>query len=477
VSSLGPAGAALSPLALLHPDGRVRGTLLLGAGSALLPVPETRAAAPGELDLIVVAPAEEEWAAREPDGWLAELRKLAPDGLVYAIASRRRRRAMRALLLKAGFEIEAEIAHVPGWDARYLVPVAPASAGGFRHVSSVWPRRARALELAPSALGSLLPAVALVARPSSSRRLGDWALRLEPEAEAPALACLIRRGRKPEDRIVVVRTARDGAKASILKIGLAGRARDQAVERLALEQLGPAARAAGANVPEPLSTSLLDDRAILVETALGGRTAAGVLGNRPRELPKLLDRLGAWLERWHRETCEYRVLEPADLDRLVRDPLTRVAGVLDPRYVEWLQGRCVELTGARCAFVAAHNDLTMFNVLVDGDRLGIVDWECARAGDLPLCDLAYAAVDAAAATGRYRDRAIAYERVFGSGPVAAQVEQLTGRICAALDLDDALAQLCLHATWLRHAANEQGDGTPRGFLAILRRLASETVDR
>ena len=476
MSPVRPGGAGISALALLHPDGRVRGTLLLGAGSGLLPVSESPPAGPGELDLVVLAPTEEDWAARAPDGWLSDLRQLAPDGLVYAVASRRRRRAMRALLLQAGFEIEAEIAHVPGWDARYLVPLARASLGAFRHVGAVWPRRARVLELAPRAFGSLLPAVALVARPSGSRPLADWALRLEPAVGAPELACVIRRGRAPEDRIVVVRAAHGGAE-TILKIGVAGRERDLNAERLALEQLGPGAREAGVNVPEPLSTSRLGDNAILVETALAGRTAAAVLGSRPRELPKVLGRVGAWLERWNRETCDMRVLEPADLDRLVREPIAVLGASLDPRYVEWLEGRCRELTGVRCGFVAAHNDLTMFNILLEGDRLGVLDWECARPDDLPLGDLAYAAVDATAAAARYGDRLAAYERAFGTGPVAAQVEELVRRIRRAVDVDDELAELCLHSTWLRHAANEKSDGSSGAFLPILRRLVPSTGQR
>jgi thiamine kinase-like enzyme len=145
--------------------------------------------------------------------------------------------------------------------------------------------------------------------------------------------------------------------------------------------------------------------------------------------------------------------------------------------VEWLESRCLELTGVRCAFVAAHNDLTMFNVLLEGDGLGVVDWECARAYDLPLGDLAYAAVDAAAAAARYGDRVAAYERAFGTGPVAAQVDELVRRICRAVDVDDELAELCLHSTWLRHAANEQRDGSSATFLSILRRLVPSTGHR
>ena len=114
------------------------------------------------------------------------------------------------------------------------------------------------------------------------------------------------------------------------------------------------------------------------------------------------------------------------------------------------------MSGSRLCTVAAHNDLTMFNVLLGRDRtLGIVDWEEATEEALPLMDLAYAAVDAVAAAGRYRDRVAAFHAAYGrAGRSRDRIEALTERLAARLRLPADLAELSFHACWLLHARNE-----------------------
>ena len=126
-------------------------------------------------------------------------------------------------------------------------------------------------------------------------------------------------------------------------------------------------------------------------------------------------------------------------------------------------GRAAE--GRAVKLVAAHNDLTTANVLVAHDgRLGIVDWDTAAPRALPLTDLFYAVADAEAATRGFADR------------VAATSVEHERRFRDALGLDDAVADLCFHACWLRHAANESlRDQETRPFLEIARTVAAQRI--
>ena len=92
---------------------------------------------------------------------------------------------------------------------------------------------------------------------------------------------------------------------------------------------------------------------------------------------------------------------------------------------------------------------------------------------MPLGDLAYAAVDFAAASDGYRDRLAAYRQCFEPGGRFTTVtDRLMTEGSAGLGLDDRLRSLTLQACWLRHAGNEQREGgAERPFLSILRRAA------
>jgi hypothetical protein len=117
----------------------------------------------------------------------------------------------------------------------------------------------------------------------------------------------------------------------------------------------------------------------------------------------------------------------------------------------------------------------MFNVLVGRNGLGVVDWESAAVERFPLTDLAYAAVDAAAAAGRYEDRVSAFEDCLSSdGQHVRLVGGLLRRLATAVGATEEVAELSFHACWLHHAANEQRDArvdTKRPFVAILRQVA------
>jgi hypothetical protein len=222
----------------------------------------------------------------------------------------------------------------------------------------------------------------------------------------------------------------------------------------------------------------------LLETPIGGRSAAVILGDAPHRLPEFHDHIAGWLERWNGSTVVKRSFDEA---RLV-DDIIAPARLLAPLvrdgedYVAWLTARTAELRGSDAPFVATHNDLTMSNLLLtDSGRLGIVDWEASSHDGFPLVDFLYAAADAAAAVHRYDDRVQAFLDCFSDeGRHAGQVRLLNARIAEALELEPALQELCFHACWLHHAANEHRSsrpGEPRPFLEILRWVARRELDR
>jgi Ser/Thr protein kinase RdoA (MazF antagonist) len=155
----------------------------------------------------------------------------------------------------------------------------------------------------------------------------------------------------------------------------------------------------------------------------------------------------AWLER--------ELIAPADvLAAAAADPTAWAA------YHRWLVARCDAVRGAPAPRVAVHGDLTMANVLLDGDDApGIVDWEAAHEEGMPLADLAYAAVDLVRAARRV-GRATAFARCLAGGPDADGCARWLPRLARAIGVGAPLVGLALHACWLRHAANEVRRGLP-----------------
>jgi thiamine kinase-like enzyme len=127
------------------------------------------------------------------------------------------------------------------------------------------------------------------------------------------------------------------------------------------------------------------------------------------------------------------------------------------------------MVGRSLPFAAAHNDLTTWNILLDGENMGIVDWEAAEREALPLVDLDYLVVDAVAAARRIR-RDIAFAACAGSGPDAQLARRIRHELQSASGIDEDMAELARHACWLGHARNEAAraqPAAPRPFLSIL----------
>ena len=476
--------ARRSILELLLPGGRARQALVLGRGC-----PERLAPASPEGDgpygLVVVAPARDD-ATRI---WLAEAvercaANLDADGVAYVLVPRRKRLRARRLLRSRGLVLEPPLLHLPSaYDTRRLVPLERhAARDAFDRVVRLrgWKRVLIRLVFALGGgrlLAALLTDVAPVARPRDARPLLAWLRSHGPPGTGSLRAALTTSWTPGASSVVVHPLAGDDVTPVVAKVSLdpARVSRESEV----LSSLGPAAARAGATVPDLLASFDLDGVPVLVESRVEGRPVAPELIRRPARLEPTLARVADWLDLWHRATAREAPVSRELLERELLAPAASVASDLDDGdgYLRALQAVCRDFEGRPAPLADSHNDLTMWNVLLGPvGELAVVDWESAEAGTLPLKDLFYMAADAVAATERYSDRLEAVRDCFVPGRrYAALVSRRRDAIARALGVSDELAELCFHACWVGHAANEKRAAEPgadRPFLAIVRWLAA-----
>ena len=478
-------GERLSPLELFHPDGEIGGVAVVGQACPPGLIPTGRADA-RELDLVIIAPTGRDlrragWLERELD---AALPKLAADGIVYLLASPFARATVGRRLRRRGLHPRVAIAHVPDvLTSRYLVPLDRKLAStAFADVVPVWPRRRRVLSRvlnlpgAPRLLAWALPSVAVIVRRADARPLFGWLSRLTGGHDE-RLGVVVS-GAPPASRLVVL-TSADGTERGPI-VAKVRHAASSTLDRETsiLREVAASARQKGVDVPKPLFVREVSGRSLLLEDRLEGQVAAALLASRPAAFSSVVCSVAGWLEAWHRSTTVIRPLEPTELRQRVLERAVSLAGELQDGddYIAWLSERARDAAAAPFPLVAAHNDLTMFNVLVGPNGLGVVDWESAAVDRFPLTDLAYAAVDAAAAATRYEDRPAAFEDCFSSaGRHRRLIRQLLRNLSASVGASATAAELSFHACWLHHAANEQRHGrteADRPFLDILRQVAA-----
>ena len=279
--------------------------------------------------------------------------RLAEDGVLFIVGSPR---AARAAAVSAGLVAGPTLLHLQGGGSRrFLVPLE-----SVRHAFDClvpglgWKGRAARVGVRLGA-APLLPFVTpagVVARRPGARPLFDW-LRLEAGIEAAAP--IVSYGDRPS----LLVHSDDG---QVAKLG------SVAAEAETLRELGPAARAAGAHVPDALRTGAVAGLPLLVETVVPGRPAASEL--RRGGGARYLELVGGWLERWNSATAAPRPLSQADLERAVLAPLAALD--LPEAYVQGVRDLCARVAGRTVPLVAAHHDLTTANVLV-GHGVGVVD--------------------------------------------------------------------------------------------------------
>lgn len=477
-----------SLLELLLPSGYAKRAVVVGSACPPRLAPASRGDdrnAP--VDLFVLAPTGLE---QEQDGWLSAAAercaaRLAPDGLVYVLVQPRARRATQRLLRAEGLPVESALLHLPdAAESRHLVPLEPVAARhAFKQIVSLvpWKRAAVGMLLGVGGAGLLAASqdgTALLARRPGARPLFDWLRALEG-ARAPYRGVVLSSSWRPGGpRVVLHPFSASPGRAVVAKAAL-----DSPVGTLPegprLERLGSCARRAGASVPEPLGTAAVGGATVLLETRVEGRIVAPLLARRPARLGSVLERVAGWLEEWQRLTVAPSLLRPELLEREILSPAKRLASQLGggSEYVAALSAACSAVEGATAPLTASHNDLTMWNVLLDDHGgLAVVDWEVAEEATLPLKDFFYAAVDAVAATDRYADRPGAYDACFEPrGSSAATVAHLEASMIAAVKAGPEIVELSRHACWLGHALNESRAAersAPRPFLEIVRRLAA-----
>ena len=400
---------------------------------------------------------------------------LSPQGAALVRVKPFRSDRARAALVAAGLDVGPLVAFAPSLrNARFLAVVAPASLS-------------RLFELAEPALGRFArPAAAVVRRPSIARALApampNAALLVRGRGAAPPLAWLasLVPGIDLSGEAVVIASRRDAlggvvvhafAQGEVGAVAKVAASQSDGDEERGLTEGAESAGRCGIASPKLLAARWLGDRHVVVETPIRGRIAA--LDARARH-EQTVTGLAEWLLRWNRET---RVETPDGGAWLRAEGLALVSeGGADAAGV---RARLLELAarldGRTMPLCASHGDLTLWNVLVDVDgALGVVDWETARARDLPLGDFFYLAADAWLAAGKAADRAAAVRACFFAGGDGVRWAAAIGeRWRDALALPPAAAEAAFLVTWLRHALVENRRGERHGeFLDVLRAVTS-----
>lgn len=144
---------------------------------------------------------------------------------------------------------------------------------------------------------------------------------------------------------------------------------------------------------------------------------------------------------------------PAPLDLVSH---LRSAGLLDDDEAQCAASRLARLTQSPC--VLTHNDFTPWNALLDGDKLGVIDWGEGEEHGYPGVDLAcmlfHLAFAAEGAESREATVKLYAETVAGEGAYASIVDQRLREYLAALRLDETLAPELRLMTWLYRSVCE-----------------------
>lgn len=163
-------------------------------------------------------------------------------------------------------------------------------------------------------------------------------------------------------------------------VSTAGRIRLRS-ERRALEWLAPWRNML--RIPRVLAWSEGEEGAFLILSGIGGGSRFPAL-QRGRSLDPGFECLQNWLRQMHRLVPSPENVDLPALHRRWRQELGEL-----PQYERstlGLWGKFEHLTVPSRPAVAVHNDFWWGNLVFDGDRIGVIDWDGFRAGT-PLDDL------------------------------------------------------------------------------------------
>lgn len=479
----------LSLLELFHPDGVAPRTLVIGGNCPDILRPVQCNEITEDVDLVILAPTLAECRT----SWLQAAvhsvsQRLAADGVAYAVVPPLRRLRIRKLLYDCDLSIDQAILHLPDQDtSRYLIPLRPAPAryAVSKLLSLSFHKRLLA-SVGLCLIGSSklfqwsLPSAGLLVRRPGARPTLEWLFRLN-NSDVNGSVTITTSSRGKEGSVAIHCFPGNSEKpARVAKISL--KPTEHLISEAATHgRIGPSASAAGARVPRILSLARLNTHPVLLQTALCGQSVGALLASRPKRLFDILQRVVSWLELWNSSTMATIPLGVELLKREIFIPAASVAPLLDEgdEYQNWLKTRCRALVGTPIPLVTAHNDLTMWNLLLGSrGQLGVVDWESARENDLPFVDFFYAMADGITIAHRFADPARALEACFVAGGAHERsAKELLMRLRRVVRMSDDMVEVCFHACWLRHAANEcksAETSDPRPFLKIVQWL---TVNR
>lgn len=482
----------LSLLELLHPQGIAIRSLVIGSRCPEMLRPWSQMAAKeGNADLIILAPTARECRI---NGWVQEAirsisQKLELNGVAYVLAPPLWRLRIRKLLSEYGLSIDQELLHLPDQElSRYLVPLSPIPAQyAFSNLLPLpkWGRLLATIAFhffrCDQLFKHIVPSVGMAARRPGARPLFEWLFRLHSPRSHGFGSVIISRSWRGRDGAVILHrfVDRDDSLSAVAKMYLAKKPFDSLIrEAEILDRLGPSARNAGAQIPQRLSFEQINEYPVLLQSMICGQSVASLLCSQPNRLMEIIKCLISWLEVWNRTTVVTRPLDREYLEKELLTSAALLAPVLQQGddYRNYLAARYLPLTGVSVPFVATHNDLTMWNLLLeDKGRLGVIDWESAIEQGFPFMDFFYAMTDAVTAVHGYDDRKKAFEECFAlDGSYAHLVGQFLTRLRRAVHTPDEIVGLSFHACWLHHAANEYrstGPSDPRPFLQLVQWLS------
>lgn len=479
-------------LEVLHPAGSAPCIVGMEHFSGTLPEHMSRSQQEHTTGLIVFAPSPAE--CHNNDWVEAMLRQLtaqlAPDGIAYVLVPRRWRLKLLWLLRKYNLACEVAMVHIPyGAAGDLLVPLhrIPVQYAFSRLISaSAWRRwlvlLAVRLPNGDKLLAYVPPTVGLVVRRPGARPLFDWLFRLAYQLNHAGDVIVQPSWRGPDGSIILYCFAGVAEQPiAVAKLSPKLKAAERVAEASTLAYLRHHAERAGAHLPKPLGIERLGNHVVLVQSAVRGVSAAKLLAAKSRRLLPIMERIVDWLTRWNIATRVVRTLEHHHVQRSILAPVSLLAPLLQhgTAYEAWLRERCAAVVGRAMPFVAAHNDLTMQNVLLDArDQLGIVDWEHGATTAFPLADFFYAMTDAVAAAWGRADRRTAFTACYAhGGAYAIAATNFQTRLSRAVHVPSAFVDLCFHACWLHHAVNEvqaSKHGAPQPFLSIVQWLAADS---
>lgn len=441
-------------------------------------------------DLAVLAPTMEDCRRK---GWLHEAvfsltSELAAEGVVYVFAPTGYRREIIRLFEKEGLEVEMHVIHLPTWESSAcLTPLQRVPATyAIERVAPIRKWKALGLRLALQTLwgrqilAQLLPSVALVIRHPGARPAFDWLFKLGPLRSQPGPVVLQTSWRGRKGSTVLYRFSGNEKEPSLLAKVSPKILPAAGLVDLADTQITEGAGRRGFQIPQILWAGQVGGRNVSLQTVVHGQPAALVLGRSPGLFPQIIERITGWLVQWNLATRSLCALDRCRLDREILTPASLVAPLIEDgeAYQERLQRLCTQFVNTQTALVATHNDLTLWNILIDPQgSMSVIDWEEGKQHGFPLVDFFYAVTDAAASILGYQDRRPALAACFAQdGAYYPLVSRFFRQLCDALAIDQRIVEIYLHACLLHHAANELRSalpGEPHPFLDLVQEVAGK----